>query len=916
MRKLLLLAMILTSATIFAQGTVTGTVIDSEMDGPLPGANVMVVGTQKGAMTDFDGNFSLDVENATGQIRISFVGYEPKTVKFNVAGGQTQDLGQIVLNSDADALSEVVITSIADLAKDRQTPVAVSTIRSAEIQEKLGNQEFPEILNTTPSIYATKQGGGFGDARINIRGFDTQNSAVMINGVPINDMENGLVYWSNWAGLSDVASAIQVQRGLGSSKLAVSSVGGTINVVTRSAERSEGGFISAGVANDGYLKTVASYNTGMMDNGWSATGLLSQTRGDGYVDGTEFQGYNYYFGLGFRPNEDHDLQLTVTGAPQWHNQRSRAIPLSEYIKYGSGDEPDIKYNDQWGYRDGEEYSFRRNFFHKPIVSLNWDWDINSLTTLSTSAYASFARGGGTGEIGEINGRRQFALPRTENGLVRVDDIIAYNSGELVPDFSDQPREQIDGLFLNNSDLNDNENNTNGITRRASINAHNWYGILANLSNELSDNLTLDVGVDLRTYKGFHYRRVNDLLGGDAYQQTDNRNNPVGEGESNIFRETYDADPPFWVFKDIDDEQKIDYYNIGYVRWAGVFGQLEYVSDEISAFIQGSVSNQGFAREELFGTAPPEKTDFENILGGNIKGGINWNIDERHNVFANAGYYSKQPLFDAVYLNFGNDLNPDLTNEQVVGTEIGYGYRSRGFKANVNLYRTSWADRFESTGATFNRGQENEIRGTANLLGITQVHYGIEADFNTRITDRLNVRGMISYGNWEYQDDVEATFFDNNQETILIDGQPASGTLELDGVKVGDAAQFTGSLGADYEIIENVRIDGTYRFAENLYADFDASEALNLEDERSDFEALELPGFGLLDLGASYKLVLGDNSLDFRVNVNNVTDNIYISESDTNDAAEPGDATYNGVNTSNRVFFGWGRTWNASVRFNF
>ncbi|MBT8319153.1 MAG: TonB-dependent receptor, partial [Gramella sp.] len=332
MRKLLLFTMLLASIAIFAQGTITGTVMDSEMDGPLPGANIAVVGTNDGTMTDFDGNFTIDVNTTSGKIRISFVGYSPKTVPFQVADGETVNLGQIVLDPDANALAEVVITSIADLAKDRQTPVAVSTIKMAEIQEKLGNQEFPEILSTTPSIYATKQGGGFGDARINIRGFDTQNSAVMINGVPVNDMENGLIFWSNWAGLSDVATAIQVQRGLGSSKLAVSSVGGTINVVTRSAERSQGGFVSQGFGNDGYLKTIASYNTGLMESGFSATALLSRTSGDGYVDGTEFEGYNYYFGLGFRPNDDHDFQFTVTGAPQWHHQRSFAPPIRDYIR--------------------------------------------------------------------------------------------------------------------------------------------------------------------------------------------------------------------------------------------------------------------------------------------------------------------------------------------------------------------------------------------------------------------------------------------------------------------------------------------------------------------------------------------------------------------------------------------------------
>lgn len=171
------------------------------------------------------------------------------------------------MQPDAQELEGVVVTGIMDVARDRQTPVAVSTIKATEIQEKLGSQEFPEILKSTPSVYTTKQGGGFGDSRINIRGFDQRNTAVMINGMPINDMENGWVYWSNWAGLSDVTSAMQVQRGLGSSKLAISSVGGTINVITKSADKKEGGSVSTSVGNDNYLKMMTSYNTGLMDNG-------------------------------------------------------------------------------------------------------------------------------------------------------------------------------------------------------------------------------------------------------------------------------------------------------------------------------------------------------------------------------------------------------------------------------------------------------------------------------------------------------------------------------------------------------------------------------------------------------------------------------------------------------------------------
>ena len=907
MKKMYLaFAAFLVVALAFSQGTITGSVVDGETGDVLPGASIMVKGTNTGVITDFDGNFSINVAQATGTLVVSYIGFVKENVSYTKSGA----IGAITLVPSAEALDGVVVLGVQDLAKDRKTPVAVSTIKAAEIEMKLGSQEFPEILNTTPSIYATKTGGGFGDARINIRGFDTNNSAVMINGIPVNDMENGQVYWSNWAGLSEVTSALQVQRGLGSSKLAVSSVGGTINVVTKTSQNEEGGSFAATLGNDDFLKTSASYSTGLLENGLSASMLISRTGGSMYIDGSDFEAANYYIGLGYT-TEKHSLEFMVTGAPQWHHQRDRAVSIKNQIEYGNGDgEPNRRYNEDWGFLNGEEFSFRRNFYHKPVLSLSWTWELSDKSKLETSTYASFGRGGGTGEIGEINGQRQFRLPRTADGLIRVDDIVAYNSGQLVEDFSDTPRATIDGLYVNNSDTNPNENNTNGITRRASVNSHNWYGLLANFNTEVSDKLILDFGVDLRTYKGYHYRRVNNRLGGDVYLQTDNDNNPLGEGETNILTDAYKSDQPWWVFGDIDEEEKIDYYNIGYVTWIGVFGQAEYnFTEDITGFVQGALSNQGFAREELFGEVPAQKTDTENILGGNVKAGLNWNIDAHHNVFANGGYYSKQPLFDGVFLDFGNNLNPNLTNEKIVGMEVGYGFRSSKFRANVNAYRTSWKDRFESVQAVYNEDTAEEIRGNANLLGIAQVHMGVELDARYQANDRLAITGMLSVGDWEYKDDVSATFFDNDQSPIVLDGVAQSTTLTLDGVKVGDAAQLTAFLGADFKILDNLSIDAGYRFADNLYAELDVTEV-------SEEGALKLPSFGLLDAGVSLTMPFAGKTMSLRLNMNNVLDTIYIAESDTNVFAQAGDATYDGISTDNRVFFGFGRTWNVSARFNF
>ena len=166
---ILAVAMFFITSVAFSQGTITGKVVDDA--GPLPGASVVVKGTTNGVSTDFNGEFKINVSSATGTIEVSYVGFATKSIQFNVSGGATQNLGSITLDAD-NSLDEVVIVGVVDIAKERETPVAVSTIRAQEIVERLGNQELPELLNATPSVYATKSGGGFGDSRINIRGFD------------------------------------------------------------------------------------------------------------------------------------------------------------------------------------------------------------------------------------------------------------------------------------------------------------------------------------------------------------------------------------------------------------------------------------------------------------------------------------------------------------------------------------------------------------------------------------------------------------------------------------------------------------------------------------------------------------------------------------------------------------------------
>ena len=907
LKNLLLFAIFgLMASNAFAQGSIKGSVVEAKTNEPLPGADVVVVGTTTGVATDFDGNFVLEVPAGAQKVKISFVGYEPVVIAVNVSNGQTKDLGKISLAPSASSLGEIVIVGVADIAKERQTPVAVSTMKAEEIQERIGTKELPEVLNYTPSVYATKQGGGFGDARINIRGFDSRNTAIMINGMPVNDMENGKVYWSNWTGLTDVTSAMQVQRGLGSSKLAISSVGGTINILTNSANKKRGGAVAATFGNDKYMKFSAAYNTGLLENGLSASVLLSRFSGDGYVDGTKGEGYTWFLSIGYKLNDKHNLMFTATGAPQWHHPRYYTIPIKDYIEYGGVDgEPNIRYNNVWGFYNGEEYNMKRNFYHKPIASLNWDWTINDNSKINAVFYGSWGRGGGTGDRGKINNKKYYVL-KDDNGLIRWDDIHTWNSGGHVADFGPDRTPDSDGLYTN--DLY-----SSGITRRAGMNSHDWYGTIINYHNDFSDNLSFDVGVDARTYTGYHYQVVNNVLGADRFLDSGSDiNNP----NHYIYPEDFVEAVPSWnPFIDITKQEKIGYFNQGNVRWLGGFGQVEYKTDVFSAFVQGGYSNQQFQRIDYFNykdSDPEQKSDWVSMNGGNIKGGVNYNINEHHNVFVNAGYYSKQPLFRAIFPNYSNnDYNKDVKNEKILGFEGGYGYKDNIWKVNVNVYNTTWTDRYLPVYGTFdldNDPSTPDVPGVAKLYDVKEVHRGAELEASAKF-DFVKLRGMVSVGDWFYEGNVKAPFVDENN--VPIPGETK--TLYLEGVKVGDAAQFTAYTGVSFYPVKNLTLNLDQFYADNLYAKIDPLSFSNPDHDGS----LKLPAYSLTDASITYKFPIKKvGKITTRFSVNNLFDKHYISESSTNKFANPGDTTWNGVNVKNKVFFGWGRSWNFSVKLKF
>jgi len=824
------------TATVI-KGKVTDTAGESVI-----GANIYLKGTTIGTVADLEGNFALSTSVEGDFILVvSFVGMLQFEREVSLSGSEL-DLGVIELESDAVGLAEVSV--FANIAVDRKTPVPVSNIMPEMIETKLGMQEYPEILKSTPGVYATKQGGAFGDSRINIRGFNARNSATMINGVPVNDMENGWVYWSNWAGLSEVTRTMQVQRGLGASKIAIPSVGGTINILTKTTDAESGGVLSYGVGNDGYNKLGFTLSSGLTDNNWATTISIAKSSGDGYVDGTAFESYSYYLNVSKLLNEQHRFAFSLFGAPQWHGQRSTRMAISTFKDPAINS---IKYNSDWGYKAGQETYVRKNFYHKPMGILNHFFDVNDNLNISTAAYLSIGTGGGTGPLGN----NKFYSYRRENQV----------------DFDRIVDENIDAGAAGSETI-----------LRASVNNHFWTGLISTATYNMEDWLTLTGGADIRYYKGEHYREVVDLLGGDYYMDDSNVNNP----NNTAF---------------VGD--KVAYWNDGVVGWQGIFGQGEAEFGDLTAFFSAALSNKSYKRIEYFlesHEGDGAMSERYNFLGYSAKTGANYNINANHNVFVNAGYFENQPDFRTVFYNYSNDANSAAPNEKVMSFELGYGFRSGMLSANVNAYYTTWKDKSRVFGY-----QDDGVDKFANLSGINARHTGIEIDFTAKPISKLDIRGMVSIGDWVWMDDlVDVQFYDDNQTPLFTK------SVYIKDVHVGDAAQITAAASISYELLAGLKFGVDVNHYDKLFAYFNPEDRTSEPTDGAP-DAWEMPSYQLMDLFMSYKFDLGPYRAQLVGNVNNLLDTHYISDAT--------DGPLHGWDDA-EVYYGWGRSWSINLKIRF
>jgi len=916
-RNLIVSLMMMTG--LFAQ-SIVGNVTDANSD-PLVGANVVVEGTDLGTVSGEAGAYSIDVKSGTYTITVSFIGYSSLS--------QTVDVGEenvsVNFSLEIDALTLSALEVLASRADDK-TPVAYTTVGKEELEFRLGSQDVPMALNTTPSVYATQQGGGAGDARINVRGFNQRNVAVMINGVPQNDMENGWVYWSNWDGVADAAQSIQLQRGLSAVNLATPSIGGTMNIITNPASAEKGGKFKQESGAGSFLKTTMNYNTGlMMGDKLALSGTIVRKTGDGIIDATWTDAWAYYLGGSFQANENNRFELYAIGAPQRHGQNLYKQNIATYSQELAGDidgydesayadgakfqtEGGRTFNQNWGpvssdYK-GKQYWYmygvgglfgggnqdrynsgflneRENFFHKPLVNLNHFMTINDKTRLSSVLYWSGGSGGGTGTYGS-----SFRKPA-------VDGEKWYKSSPWGWDWNAAIATNSDRV---DTDFHATENRSKGILRN-SINRQDTYGLISKLNYEVSDELELQVGLDWRTAGIEHAREVRDLLGGDYY---------VDYADDNA------SDGKIVKLGDI-----IAYHNSTTVDWLGGFIQGNYTKDKLNVYGMGGLSSIKYSYQDHF-TVANEVVKADAISTFQIKGGAMYDVDDNVSVFANTGYVEKPPIMDNV-IYFDGTVASDPANESFISSEAGVNFSSDNFAVKVSAYNTDWKDRNLTKSVTTGQGDSGDT-DVIFLSGINQKHQGLEIEGSMKLNDMIRLNGAVSFGNWKFDGDADGNYQENeyNAEGQVIGLKTTPYSYALDGLMVGDMPQTAYVVGAELTPIKGLRLSGIFKMYDNNYSDWSPNaREYDGSDANADREQVWMaPAYNRLDLHGSYKLPkIGGLDMSLTGHVFNALDALYVQDAVDN-------SQYNGFGDkmhlphNAEVFLGTPRYANIGLVVNF
>ena len=785
--------------TAMSQTVVKGSVLDGTTNEPIPDVIISIEETLLTTQTDSKGEFSFtnDVPLGEQMLKVEKRGYVTKRYPIVVNEGKTLDISGMTLNVDvSDSVDQFTITLTDDELND----------------DTGGADNISGLLQSSQDVFQNTAAFEFSSSFFSVRGLDSDNGSVLINGISMNKLYNGRPQWSDWGGLNDVVRNQELSTGLSPSNYTFGGVLGTTNINTRASQYRKGGRFTYSSSDRSYTnRIIASYATGEMKGGWAVTAAAGRRWGnEGYQDATFYDSNSFFASIEKKINDKHSINFTSIYAP---NRRGKSSPNTQEVYDLKG----IKYNEYWGWQDGEKRNSRVKEVVEPILMLNHYWTISDKTSLNTNIGYQF------GKIG--NSRLDYPggpNPTATYYQKLPSYALADPNG---PDYA--TAYQLEQNFLNDGQIDWNRmydanltNNINGSSAAYVLyeDRNDDKQLTANtiLTTDINDNITINGSVNYSHLKSENFAEIIDLLGSNGYLNVDSFDNVQ-----------FDLQHPNQI---VGKGGKIKYnYNL-YANILSGFAQAQFKYNKVDFYAAASLTNTTYQREGLFehesyvgnSLGKGKKLTF-NGLGA--KAGLTYKITGKHLLDFNAGYITKAPSLRNTYSNSreNNRVVSGLSEEKVTSVDASYIFRSSIVKAKLTGYYAKMENANEisfyyADGLSGYDISENDTSAFVQeiLQGIDKKHIGAEFGIEAQVTPTIKLKGVAAVGQYTYANNPDLVL--TSSSFTSLENRIDYGKSNLKNYKLAGGPQTAYSVGFEYRDPDYWWFGATANFFDNTYVD--------------------------------------------------------------------------------------------------
>ena len=887
MKEKLLFCMIFFSGlcTLFSQQTIVkGSVIEANSFTPVSGVTVIIENTSLTRQTNNSGEFEFSSNIPMGEqiIKISKEGFTTKRFPIVINEGGLVNITDMILDRDFSSAKDLFTITLTDDELNDDTNVS---------------DNISGLLQSSLDIFHRTAAFEFSASFFSLRGLDSSNGTILINGIEMNDVFNGRPQWSYWGGINDALRNQDLSMGLAPSNYHFGGFLGTTNINVRASQARSGARMNYSNSNRSYTNRImATYASGLLKNNWAFACSVGRRWGDeGFTDATFYNANSFFASAGKIINDKHSIHLSAIYTP---NRRGKSSPNTQEVY----DLKDIKYNEYWGWQNGKKRNSRIKDIAMPIFILNHDWNISSKTTLNINlAYQSgtisnsrldyngtdlindFPQGGGANPSPTYYQKLPSYFERNYPNNLEFAYVALKN-------FQNNGQIDWDTMYLAN--VNNVQNGGHAVyALYDDVIANTQLSLGSVLNTHINKNIILNAALNYRGLKSENYAQVVDLLGASTFLDVDAFATEMDEAQNDLLH-------PNRIVKQGDIFKY--HYNLNAQILSG-FAQTQFNFNKTDFYISTQITSTQYQRDGLYknGGFPNNcfgKGDKLSFLGLGFKGGLTYNISSKHFLDFNAGYVTKAPTLQNTFSNSreNHQIVPNISEEKTMAFDASYMFRNAFIKAKLTGYFISIKDANEiSFFFADGIGGDNSAFVQEILQNVNKQHVGAEFGIEANLTSQLKLKGVAAIGQFIYNNNPNlllSTEPDAEAEAAgFVNGYKDFGASYLKNYKLATGPQNAYSVGFEYNdpdfwwfgatanFFKNTYIDVSpltrtsnfnTDFDGNVFNDYDAVLARQLlkQERFKDYMVVNLVG------GKSWKL--GEYYVGFFASINNLLNEIY------------------------------------------